>query len=95
MNILWQIVDLRAIPLMIQIGFRNGLKSGERAGYAELAEVHLRHPDWVVLINRTELELDELLEEWASHGKRVVSIQKQSNGEYLIKKNFNDNHTNT
>jgi len=72
MNTIYQIDDLRAFILCWQIGFRNGLKCGDRPTDREWHEVELRHPNWITRLGGTELNTQEYANEVASHGKKVL-----------------------
>lgn len=78
MNIIWSLKDFRAITLAMQIGFRNGLKVGERFTDKEFEEVALRHPTWIEKLGATELSLQELANEYSSHGKKVLMIKEKN-----------------
>lgn len=78
MNIMWSLKDFRAITLATQIGFRNGLKIGERFTDKEFKEVALRHPTWIEKLGATELNLQELANEYASHDKKVLMIKEKN-----------------
>jgi len=79
MNRMWRINNLKALPLLWQIGFRNGLKSGDRPNDREMIEVYLRHPNWITPIGYTELNREEWVRELASHGKKVLVIKNKDN----------------
>lgn len=78
MNNIWQINNPKALILLFQIAFRNGLKIGDRPNNSDWQEVYLRHTDWIKHLGVTELNTEELLQEYASHGKRVLYIKKAS-----------------
>jgi hypothetical protein len=80
MNSIWEIKNSKALILAIQLGFKNGLKYGDRPTHKEFAEIHQRHPDWIVPLGMTELNQDEFLLECASHGKKVLHIRRNKNG---------------
>jgi len=86
MDSLWVLNNFKSLPLLFQIGFRNGLKEGDRPTDKEFLEVYLRHPDWITYLGATELNRDELLKEYASHGKRVISIEEKDN-KFILKTN--------
>lgn len=77
MNIVFMLNDLRALPLMYQLGFKNGKKEGEGNLAKEAIEVSKRHPDWITILGNTELTPTEFANEQASHGKRVLHIKKK------------------
>ena len=85
MNSQWLIKDFKVFPLAFQLGFRNGKKIGERLNDLEMKEVYLRHPDWLTYCGVSELNLEELAKEYASHGKKVLMIKKRmrNKNEYL------------
>ena len=59
MNIAFILKDLRALPLMYQLGYKNSKPEG--AGLAEEAlQVAQRHPDWVEIIGSTDMDADQL-----------------------------------
>jgi len=76
MNVIWQIHEVKALPLIFQIGFKNGLKAGDRPRQSEYLEVWQRHPDWIEPLGATELNNQELANEWASHNKKVLWIKE-------------------
>jgi hypothetical protein len=78
MNTLWNLIDLRAIYLVRQIAFRNGLKEGDKLTDKEFREAHLRHPDWIKVFGNTELTKEELIKEYVSHGKSVLDFNNKN-----------------
>ncbi len=57
MNIAFSLNNSKAIPLMMQLAYKNMKKPG--AGLAEeLTEVARRHPEWVTIIGKTEMDAD-------------------------------------
>lgn len=77
MRTIWQINNLKAIILLYQIGFMNGLKEGDAPTDKEFNEVYKRHPDWVSKLGHTELNKYEFLNELASHGNKVLHIKRK------------------
>ena len=83
-NVLWQIHDLKVIPLIYQIGFRNGLKEGERPTLVEWIEVYQRHPDWLSPLGSTEQDIDMLAGNLREQGFKVLNtaeIQRRLDNE--------------
>ena len=74
MKSIWQINNFKAMPLLFQIGYRNGKKDGERMTDKEYQEVYERHPDWLTKLGHTELSRAEYVQELASHGKKIIYI---------------------
>jgi len=58
--IIWQVLDFKVVPLLFQIGFRNGLKSGQRPTNKEYLEAWDRHPDWLAPMGNIEQFADDL-----------------------------------
>lgn len=59
MNLAYVLKDLRAIPLMHQLGYMNNKKPGQ--GLAEEAiEVAKRHPEWITILGDTNYDIDTL-----------------------------------
>lgn len=81
MNAIYQINNWKAIILGYQIGYKNGLKNGERLTPKEWKEVARRHPDWLTYCGASELNLKELAKEYASHDKKVLMIKERKNDE--------------
>jgi len=77
MNTLHQINNWKAIILAYQIGYTCGLKSGQSIPTEVWEEVEKRHPNWVTRLGITELNKEELAQEYASHGKRVLMIKRK------------------
>ena len=75
MNAIWQINNWKALLLSYQLGFRNGKKIGDRPTAKEFFEVQKRHPDWIEYCGATELNSDELVREYASHGNKILHIK--------------------
>jgi len=74
MNTLWQINNLKAIILLYQIGFKNGLKEGDKPTNKEYEEVIKRHPSWITKLGHTELNKYEYIREMVSHGIKTLYI---------------------
>lgn len=76
-NIVWMIKDIKVIPLIWQIGFRNGLKSGEKPRAEEFFEAWARHKDWVEPLGLTEAEdIDILAGNLRESGLKVLNINE-------------------
>lgn len=75
MNLCFILKDLRALPLMHQLAFKNGKSEG--AGLAEEAvEVSRRHPDWVEIIGNTEMDADQLAGNLREEGQKVLNLNE-------------------
>lgn len=75
MNLCFVLNDTRALILMYQLGFKNNKKPGE--GLAEEAlEVSKRHPDWITIIGKTEMDADMLAGNLREEGKKVLNLNE-------------------
>lgn len=80
MNGTWQLNNWKALLLGYQLGYKYNIKPGQRLPTYIFQEISQRHPDWVTYLGATELTLEELAREHASHGKKVLYIkEKQQN----------------
>lgn len=77
MNCCWQIKNLKVLPLICQLGFKNGLQSGDNPTTKEFLEAYERHPDWLEKLGHTELTKDEWVKELNSKGKKVLRITNE------------------
>lgn len=82
MNLAFILNDTRAIPLMIQLGYKNNKKEGQ--GLAEEAvEVAKRHPTWVTILGNTEMDASLLAGNLREEGLKVLNLNEieRKNGE--------------
>lgn len=75
-NIIWSIKDLKVIPLIWQLGYRNGLKSGDKPTANEFFEAWARHKDWVEPIGMTEQDLDMICGNLRESGLKVLNTNE-------------------
>jgi len=74
-NIAFIINDFRALPLMYQLGYKNGKKDG--TGLAEEAlEVSKRHPSWVTILGTTKQDAGMITGNLREQGVKVLNIQE-------------------
>jgi len=83
MNVLCQIYNVNVIILIQQLGFKNGLKCGDRPTFREFYEAWLRHPDWLEPFGQTEMLPEEYAREVASHDKKVLLIKPKESSENI------------
>lgn len=76
MNTIWLVKNWKTLILLYQIGFRNGLKSGESPTDKEYYEVYKRHPDWLEPLGQTNIDLDMLTGELRERGLKVLNTRE-------------------
>lgn len=74
-NVAFIINELKAIPLMYQLGYKNRKKSG--AGLAEEAiEVSKRHPSWVTILGTTKQDAGMITGNLREQGIKILNLQE-------------------
>lgn len=74
-NLAFMINDVRAIPLIKQLCYKNCKKAGE--GVAEEAvEVSKRHPEWVTIIGSTDYDADMLTGNLRERGMKILNLNE-------------------
>lgn len=75
MNLAFMLNDFRALPLMVQLAYKNGKKEGQ--GMAEEAiEVSKRHPEWVTILGNTEMDAGQMTGELREEGLKILNVNE-------------------
>lgn len=67
--------DFRALPLMYQLGYKNGKKAGDGL-IEEAIEVSKRHPTWVTILGYTNMDADMLAGNLRESGLKVLNVNE-------------------